>query len=41
MELLSLRAYARKRGVTIYAVRKAVAAGRISTTKDKKGKSPE
>ncbi len=38
MKLLSLRAYAKHRGVTLEAVRKAIAAGRIQTHKDTKGK---
>lgn len=36
--LISYRAYARHRGVTLHAVQKAIAAGRITARKDAKGK---
>lgn len=38
MNLLSLRAYARHRGVTLRAVQKAIESGRIATVKDDKGR---
>ncbi len=38
MALLSLRAYAKHRGVALQAVQKAIASGRIQTTKDAKGR---
>ena len=37
-DLLSLRGYARHRGVTLQAVQKAIQSGRIGTVKDSKGK---
>ncbi len=39
MSLISLRAYARHRGVSLAAVQKAIAANRISTIPDSKGRN--